>query len=276
MDQIMKLNEAFTVLLPIYQREDLVENFSLVLKSIYENTLLPDDLIVLIDGDISENFLNIILSEKNKYNFKILKNKKIGLAQVLNQGISHVNTNWIARMDGDDLCEKDRFENSIAFIKKKNLDLFGGQISEFSVKSNSLLIKKVPCSSESIKKMIKFRNPFNHMTVFYKTNLVKKVGGYPDIYLKEDYALWCKLISIGARVGNMDKIVVRVKNDELFNRRGGIKYLQSEIELQKILIKSNLSNFFFSVFICSMRILVFMLPNILKKKIYTNFLRSSS
>jgi len=275
MGKIMKLNEEFTVLLPIYQRDDLVINFPLVIKSIYENTILPNDLIVLLDGDINESFFKIISFEQNKYNFEVLKSKKVGLAKILNQGIYQVNTEWIARMDGDDLCEKDRFQNSIAFMKN-DFDLFGGQIKEFNVKSNITLIKKVPCESKNIKKMIKYRNPFNHMTVFYKTDLVKKVGGYPDIYLKEDYALWCKLISAGAKVGNMDKIVVRVRNDELSKRRSGIKYLLSEIELQKILIKCNFNNFFYSTFICVLRLSFFLLPNILKKVIYSNFLRSKS
>lgn len=271
----MKLNEHFTVLLPIYQRDDLVTNFPLVIKSIYENTIIPNHLIVLLDGDINESFFKIISFEQNKYNFEVLKSKKVGLAKILNQGIYQVNTEWIARMDGDDLCEKDRFQNSIAFMKN-DFDLFGGQIEEFNVKSNITLIKKVPCESKNIKKMIKYRNPFNHMTVFYKTDLVKKVGGYPDIYLKEDYALWCNLISAGAKVGNMDKIVVRVRNDELSKRRSGIKYLLSEIELQKILIKCNFNNFFYSTFICVLRLSFFLLPNILKKVIYSNFLRSKS
>lgn len=269
----MNSNEQFTVLLPIYQRQDLVENFPLVINSIYENTVLPDDLIVLIDGNVSDFFFKIILLEKFKYNFKILQSKKVGLARVLNQGINIVKTKWIARMDGDDLCEKDRFKNSIEFMKNQ-LDLFGGQINEFNIKSNLSLIKKVPCDSENIKKMIKYKNPFNHMTVFFKTDLAKKVGGYPDIYLKEDYALWCKLISAGAKVGNMNRVVVKVRNDELFKRRSGIKYLLSEIKLQKILIECNINNILYSFFICILRIFFFILPSGLKKIIYLNFLRN--
>ena len=50
------------------------------------------------------------------------------------------------------------------------------------------------------------------MTVFYKTKIVKKLGGYPNLYLKEDYGLWCKMIGSGAKVKNMPFVVVKSKD----------------------------------------------------------------
>ena len=43
----------------------------------------------------------------------------------------------------------------------------------------------MPSTNSDIKNYLKFRNPINHMTAFYKTDLVKKVGGYPNIYKKK-------------------------------------------------------------------------------------------
>jgi hypothetical protein len=111
------------------------------------------------------------------------------------------------------------------------------------------------------------------MTVFFKTDFVKKIGGYPDLYLKEDYALWCKFIYHGAKVANMNKIVVNVKTDGMHARRGGIKYIISEIKLQKILLSCNLTNVFTSIFVCILRITVHALPNQIKFLFYNNFLR---
>jgi hypothetical protein len=267
------ISNKFTILLPIYQRDDLFLNFTNVIESIYKNSVLPDDLIVLVDGDLKTDFKQLIKKQQKKYNFRILKSKKVGLAKILNKGIQQVRTNWIARMDGDDLCDRNRFKNSLKFMNK-NFDLFGGQVKEFDCNIKKFFIKKVPCKSADIIKTIKYRNPFNHMTVFYKTKLAKKVGGYPDLYLKEDYGLWCKFIKIGARVGNMNKIVVKVSTDGMHKRRSGIKYMISEIKLQKILLEFGLTNFFSSICICALRILVHALPNTIKKLIYINFLRS--
>ena len=266
------INKTFTVLLPVYQRKDLQLNLPKVLFSIYKNTVVPDDLIILIDGKLSSTFYKIIKLEQKKYNFKVLKSKKVGLSKILNKGIKKVNTHWISRMDGDDLCELDRFENSKKFMNF-NFDLFGGQIKELDHNCSYQLLKKVPCSHKDIVKLIKYRNPFNHMTVFYKTDFVKKIGGYPDLYLKEDYGLWCKFIYHGAKVANMNKIVVTAKTNGMHDRRGGLKYIVSEIKLQKILFSYNLTNIFISVFVCVSRIIVHSLPTKIKFLFYNNFLR---
>jgi hypothetical protein len=193
-------------------------------------------------------------------------------ANILNKGINKVSTKWIARMDGDDICEKNRFKNSLKFMNF-DYDLFGGQIKEIESKSDFYFVKEVPCTSEKIIKMIKYRNPFNHMTVFYKTDFAKKIGGYPDLYLKEDYAFWIKFIYNGAKIGNMNKIVVRVKTDGMYDRRSGFKYYVSEFILQKILLQSKLTNVFSSLFICPARILIHLLPRSLKKFFYISLLR---
>ena len=122
MDQDLKKKD-FTVLLPIYQRNDLFDNFSEVLNSIYSNTIKPNDLIVLVDGFINDDFKNKIKREQERYNFKILWSEKIGLAKILNKGINEVKTTWIARMDGDDVCTLARFEKSLEFINQ-GFDLF--------------------------------------------------------------------------------------------------------------------------------------------------------
>jgi cellulose synthase/poly-beta-1,6-N-acetylglucosamine synthase-like glycosyltransferase len=267
-----KLDNSFTVLLPIFQRDDLFSNFSKVLQSIYQNTVLPSDVFLLIDGKLNNNFYRLINLQQKKYNFKILKSEKVGLANILNKGINKVSTKWIARMDGDDICEKNRFKNSLKFMNF-DYDLFGGQIKEIESKSDFYFVKEVPCSSEKIIKMIKYRNPFNHMTVFYKTDFAKKIGGYPDLYLKEDYAFWIKFIYNGAKIGNMNKIVVKVKTDGMYDRRSGFKYCISEFILQKILLQSKLTNVFYSLFICPARILIHLLPRSLKKFFYISLLR---
>ncbi len=272
MDKIITKRD-FTVLLPIYQRSDLIENFEKVLESIYQNTIKPNELIVLIDGAVSNDFKEKIKREEAKYKYKILWSDKIGLAKILNKGIKKVKATWIARMDGDDICAPDRFEKSIDLINQ-GFDLFGGQIIEKEKNTKNFVLKRVPVKSEDIKKMLKYRNPFNHMTVFYKTELAKKIGGYPDLYLKEDYGFWCKMIGCGAKVANMPYVVVEAKTgNNFFMRRGGLKYIQSEFYLQKIMLEQKLTNLFFATIIFILKSIIYILPLFIKKFIYKTILR---
>ena len=273
MDKIIKKVD-FTVLLPIYQRSDLFDNFERVLESIYQNTVKPNELIVLIDGDISKDFEKKIKAEQAKYNFKIFWSDKVGLAQILNKGIKEVKTTWIARMDGDDICTPDRFEKSIDFINQ-DFDLFGGQIIEKEKNKKNSFLKKVPLESKDIKNMLKFRNPFNHMTMFYKTSIALEAGGYPNLHLKEDYAFWCVLAKMDIKIGNMKDVVVVANADGLYARRGGFEYLKSEYKLQKLLIKLGFTNYLLALFVFLLRSSVYILPLTLKENIFKKFLRKS-
>ena len=54
-------NIKFTVLLPILERADIIKGFPLSIESIFLNTLIPDQVVVTIDGPVSENFKSTIL-----------------------------------------------------------------------------------------------------------------------------------------------------------------------------------------------------------------------
>ena len=132
----------------------------------------------------------------------------IGLAKALNKSLEMVKTEWIARADSDDINLSERF--SIQIMQAKNdHDIIGSLVKEIDYEKNIPdLIKKIPFKDNEIKKYLKFRKPINHMTVFGKTELIRKVGGYPNIYLKEDYGLWIKLASI--KIYNINKVLVIV------------------------------------------------------------------
>ena len=81
------------------------------------------------------------------------------------------------------------------------------------------------------------------MTIFFKRKLAIKLGGYPNIYLKEDYALWIKFINAGARFCNSNKVFTHARTaDNFYKRRQGLKHLYSEIQIQKLLLTSKLTN----------------------------------
>ncbi len=105
----------------------------------------------------------------------------------------------------------------------------------------------MPCSQAEIVKASYKRNPFNHMSVAYRTDIVRELGGYPSLHLKEDYGLWLQFIANNHRVRNINKVLVEANFDEssIF-RRGGLKYVASErdlLELKNSLIGKRFNNF---------------------------------
>ena len=80
--------------------------------------------------------------------------------------------------------------------------------------------------------------------VFSKTKLIKSVGGYPNIYLREDYGLWVKLSKEGAIFHNIDEVLVHVNGGKsLYKRRSGFKNAIAEYKLQILLYQCKIKPF---------------------------------
>lgn len=177
----------------------------------------------------------MILRLKKKNIISLIKPKNQGLGLALRDGLSYVSTKWVARMDADDISLPDRFEKQIKYLKRyPNVDLLGGQICEFKNNPCKVISQRiVPIDKNSISKFIKWRNPFNHMTVMMKVEAVKRAGNYQNIGGFEDYDLWNRMIVRGYAFHNLpdDLVLVRV-GDGMYERRGGIKYFQRYIKLK--------------------------------------------
>lgn len=269
----------FCVLMPVHQREEVLKIFDESINSIFSNTIIPNQFVLIIDGPISINFIKKINFYKLKYKLDVLwlKKKSFSLAGPLNEGLKKVKTNYVARADADDICAPNRFEEQISFAKK-GYELIGSDIEEVDSNKKKLAYKKMPENFYDIKKYIKMRNPFNHMTIFFKKDLALKYGGYPDLFSKEDYGLWAFFVAHKRKVINLNKPLVKATTDENFYnvRRGGWKYLKSEFNLAKHLLSLKINNIYESIFFLLIRVIFILTFPKLKKILYLKLLRSNN
>ena len=273
----IKDNDDFTVLMPIYNRDDLFVLFDMAINSVYGGAISPYETIVIVDGPVSEDFRRKIRHYEELYDFMVLwMPSNGGLTKALNYGLEFVTTKWIFRADGDDYNLPNRFEKEL-LILKSGIDLVGGSIQEVDYFGNMLKVRRVPESHEEIVKFFPRRCPFNHMTVAYRTDLIRKIGGYPDIYLKEDYALWALFIRHNARVANLSDVLVRATaGNQMYLRRGGFKYVKSEFSLQIHLVKCGVTTIHKAIFFGLIRSFVFVSPNWFRAFIYKTILREKN
>lgn len=138
-------------------------------------------------------------------------------------------------MDSDDIAVSDRFEKQMAYIEAHpEVDALGGQIDEFiGEPSNVVGTRNLPLTDGEIKTYLKSRCPMNLVTVMLKKDAVKKAGGYIDWYCEEDYYLWVRMTEQGMNFANLPDNLVNVRvGEEMYQRRGGLKYFKSEAKLQ--------------------------------------------
>ncbi|MBT8556446.1 glycosyltransferase [Polynucleobacter paneuropaeus] len=271
---------GFTVLMAVYRNDDL-SLFQKAVESVFQNTLQPNLCLIVVDGPIPQRMSEAIGEMEKIHGTKIQflrLPQNLGLAKALNAGIEQVHTDWIVRADADDINLPNRFlELATAIKDHPGLDLLGSNILEVDKEGNPIAIRAVPVSQLEIRKFAKSRNPFNHMTVAYRRAAVIECGGYPDVYLREDYALWCKFINKEKKLLNIPQVLVHATaGKEMYARRGGWKYAKAEWEMQQLLVTLGQKNSMRAIFDGLMRSAIFLLPGSLRGLIYMRLLRRST
>ena len=259
-------------------KNDNPKDFETAFLSIYNQTVCPDEIIITVDGPIPPELDEVVTRFEREFQAVILRsaqNNGLGMAHAL--AVTHAKYDWIAIMDADDNSVPDRFEKQLSVIMEHpEISVIGGQIDEFiGIPDNIVGIRNVPLEDYDIKKYLKTRCPFNHMTILLNKRLVLASGNYQDWHFNEDYFLYCRMLKKGAVFYNLPDILVNVRvGKEMYKRRGGWKYFKSETKLQSWMLSHKiiaLPRFIINVFI---RLCVqVLMPNWLRGLVFQKLFR---
>lgn len=239
--------EKFSIAISVYKSDNPVF-FDRALESITDlQTVKPDEICLVVDGPVSNEIDDIIAKYEKKYPFKIIRLKQNGgLGNALKIATENASYELIARMDSDDISSPTRFEEQLRFYEEHpEIDIVGGNITEFIGEEGNVVSKRiVPESNQEIRKYMKKRCALNHVTVMYKRSSIMKAGGYLDWHFNEDYYLWIRMWLNGAVFSNTgtDLVNVRIGSD-MYARRGGKKYFNSEKKLQRFMYENKMISF---------------------------------
>ncbi len=269
----------FSVLCSVYFKEK-PEYLKEAIDSILSQTVKPSEIVLVKDGKLTQELDEIIEGYNKNYEglFKIVAlENNVGLGEALRIGVNNCSNDIIARMDTDDICLPYRFEKQIEFLTKHpEIDLVGSYIFEFEQNiDNIIATRKVPVTVEEVNVFAKTRNPLNHMTVMYRKSSIISVGNYMPFLWNEDYYLWVRLITNNKKIMNIPEPLVYARaGSEMYQRRGGLKYVENEVKLQREFLNMgfiSLPKFISNV---TRRTVVRVVPNNLRSYIYKKFLRS--
>ena len=274
----MHLNQIkFSVSMSVYHGDNPAF-FREAISSVFNQTLLPNELILVVDGEVSVETKIIIKEYELLYNIQTIwfkENRGHGHARRV--GLDKCKYELVAIMDSDDICIENRFEKQIdCFKENTKLSLVGASVAEFCTDISDVIGKKIlPSENDDIKRFLKIRCPVNHMTVMFRKSEVEKAGGYIDWFHNEDYYLWIRMALNNAVFYNLKDVLVYARtNPNFYKRRGGWRYFLSEYKLQKFMYSNKINN----IFRCSINIIIrfvvqLLLPNYIRKKVFIKFFR---
>ncbi len=268
----------FSVLIATYEGDD-PDDLARAIRSVIDQTVQPDEVLVVADGPLTTELDGVLSNLRDEYPERLrltALSENQGLGAALNHGVEACAHEWIARMDSDDIAAEDRFEKQLEYIKKyPETDVIGGYIAEFAERPDKVYqVREVPLTHEDIKKRGRFRCPINHPSVMYRRQAVIDAGNYRKYRSMQDYELWMRMISKGYTFGNLPEVLVKCHaGEELYIRRGGVEYAQTEFEVQSELFRQGVVSFPVFIFNLGTHLPVRVLPPRIRGFIYKYFLR---
>lgn len=272
---------AFSVCMSVY-KNDNAENFLTALRSVANQTIVPNEIVLVVDGPIGNCLESTIATFRKEYaNLVVVRFKENqGHAAARQAGIENAQYPLIAVMDSDDIALPTRFEKQIKyFLLNPNVDVVGGQISEFIGDMANVVGRRiVPQTDKEIKNYLKKRCPFNQVSVMFRKESVLRCGGYIDWHYNEDYFLWIRMVQHGCVFANLPDVLVDVRvGEEMYARRGGVKYFRSEARLQKYMLNNKMISHVRYAYNVMIRLFLQVLfPNWLRGWVFQRFAREKN
>jgi len=159
----------------------------------------------------------------------LLRKEHTGLADSLNFGIERARGKWIARIDADDLCNQQRLERQLAYVRThQDVVFLGTGCVEIDEKGTVRKVHRYPSDHRRLVRRLQRRLSFPpHSSALFRTDAAKRVGGYrTQVRRAQDLDLWLRLSEIGTLNCLPDPLIqLRKHGTQVSLERDGIQQL---------------------------------------------------
>lgn len=196
------------------------------LDSLYSQTYKNFKIILCDDGSKDDTYKVAAEYTSKHDNIILIKNENnMGLNYTLNHCLKYADTEYIARMDGDDISLPTRFEKEIKFLDNH---------PEFAIVSTPMIyfdeqgefMRGKGGNEPSIESLAK-GTPHCHAPCMVRREAYEAVDGYtvsPKLLRVEDYHLWYKMYLKGYRGYNLEEALYAMRDDRNAIDRRKFKY----------------------------------------------------
>lgn len=169
------------------------------IDSILNQTFGDFEFIIVCDNPKNVELYKFLKSvQETDKRVKIIKNEvNIGLTKSLNKAIANSEGIYIARMDADDISEKNRFEEQVKFMDAhSNVGVCGSQINYIDENDKIIGQNLLPEEKKDFPYMV--MPFFVHPAVMMRKSFLMKLDGPYNAHFKyaQDFSLWNRLDDI--------------------------------------------------------------------------------
>lgn len=227
-----------SVLTSVYNSAEFIRP---AVESVLNQTFVDFEWIIINDASTDDSIE--IIESYNDPRIKIFHNEKnLGLAASLNKGLGLCRGEYIARMDTDDVCYRNRFEQQVKFMDAHpEITIAGSWVNLTGERKG---IWKTPLTHDEVKCKLLFNSAIAHPTVIMRKSEMEKYKFRYDENLRriQDYDLWVRA-SEKVKLSNIPEVLLdyriddQAKTSEVVQRANVVIYSIRQSQLNKLEIK---------------------------------------
>ena len=236
----MNPTPTVSVVMPVYNAQAHVHA---AVASILAQTLSDFEFIIIDDGSYDDTPA-ILDAFTDPRIWRITHTQNSGLIASLNEGFSLAKGRYIARMDADDLSKPSRFASQVAYLEERGADICGCHFTILLPNEKAQEQITVPLAWENVVACLANTVPFAHGSVMLRKSFLQEQHLQYDAHnVAEDYDLWSRMYSRGARFGNVNEplFVYRNHSTSLSKTKAALNASASK-RIRRDFVSSNLAD----------------------------------
>ena len=175
--------------------------------------------LILIFKDEEQSFLGKLRDYSSQFeNVEFLQVKQGGLAHALATGVVQSTTEYVARIDSDDMVLPGRFELQLAYLTENpRVAVVGSQVEYINQNGSKLGKSEYPESPEHVRNRLVEGCHIAHPSVMFRRSSILKAGNYKEYYsvggisIAEDYYLWLRVLDF-FEIANLHQPLTQYRN----------------------------------------------------------------
>jgi len=207
---------AVSILMPVFNAAKTLRE---CIDSILAQSMQAFELIAV--DDFSTDDSAAILGSYEDPRIRVIESTEKGIVAALNTGLRESRSEYVARMDADDVMYPQRLEKQLAaMIADPSITLCAAQARKFPediIKAGYaeyMRWQNACLSRQDIANQIYIESPFAHPSVMFRKSRIEALGGYINGEFPEDYELWLRLFHAGETMMKLDQVLIDWRESE--------------------------------------------------------------
>lgn len=165
--------------------------------------------VAIDDGSTDQGYQQVEREASLGLDVTLIRNEtNLGIVASLNRGIDLADTQFIARMDADDICMPGRLARQATFLSHTGCDLCGTWFTEFGQGIPRTV--RWPHTEDAVRTSMLFQNTILHPSVMARREVLQRYRYREDSRLVEDYDLFVRILG-EFRVANVPSPLLRYR-----------------------------------------------------------------